>query len=235
MIGKINYYSKLPYPLDKEQTYDLFVKMKKGDYEAKEKLVLHNLRLVINVIIREFYNTQFEFEELVSIGNIGLIKAINTFDISKDRQFSTYATRCIMNEILMFLRKNGKNVSLVSLDDISFIYEKGEEIHYEDIIPDNVDIIEEYERKDIAVIINKCFNNLSDIERECIIMNFGLFGRKRIYQSEIAKKLNRSQPYISRLICNALKKIRIELCLMGIIEGMEDESINNSSGLPKVI
>lgn len=201
--------------------------MHKGDMDAKEKLVLHNLRLVIYIVFNKFYNVHVDFEELVSVGNIGLIKAINTFDILRELSFSTYAKTCIVNEILMFLRKVKHDSNLVSLDDPILTFNDRREFTYKELILDDFDIIEDYENKDISIIVNECITKLSDIERECIIMNFGLYGQEKIKQDDIAEKLNHTQSYVSRLISNAINKIKAELYLMGIIEGVKDFNVIN--------
>ena len=137
---------KLPPPLSKEEEFDCLVKAKQGDLEAKNKLIEHNLRLVV-FLAKKYENTGYEMEDLVSIGSIGLIKGIETYKIDKNIKLATYASRCIANEILMFLRKNKKRKKEISLEDSLNYDSEGNELHLEDVLGTDTDLVsDEYEK-----------------------------------------------------------------------------------------
>ena len=138
---------KLPPPLDRDEELKYLIRAKNGDIDARNILIEHNLRLVV-FLAKKYENTTYDIEDLVSIGSIGLIKGINTYKIDKNIKLATYASRCISNEILMFLRKNKKKRCEVSLDDALNYDESGNELHLEDILGTDEDMIEqEYENK----------------------------------------------------------------------------------------
>lgn len=209
---------RLPKPLSKTEICELIERYKQGDESAKTKLVEHNIRLVIFQVRQKFSTVNYDKNELVSIGNIGLLKAINTFDVSKNIEFATYATRCIDNEILMFLRKLKKHRNVDSLDKTICRDKEGNEFKIEDIISDDVDIADNYAKTETYAAIRIAIKELDEREKELILLHFGFYDGKTYTQKEIADKLSISQSYVSRLINRIVKKIGIQLEKIGIVE-----------------
>ena len=198
----------LPEPLSKEEELKYLMEFEKGSIEAKNKLIEHNLRLVV-YLSKKYENTKIDLEDLVSIGTIGLIKGINTYKVDKNIKLATYASRCIDNEILMYLRKNKKRNGDVSLEESLSFDAEGNELHLEDILGTEPDLItKELEDNDLKMILMKEINKLSKRDREIIKLRYGLFGEKEITQKELADKLNISQSYISRIEKKVIKKIK---------------------------
>lgn len=198
----------LPEPLSKE-TEEYFVKLKEeGNKEAKEKLIEHNLRLVV-FLAKKYENTGIDLEDLVSIGSIGLIKGINTFSSDKNIKLATYASRCIDNEILMFLRKNKKLKAEVSIDGTLSKDSEGNELHLEDIIGTDKDIVSKNieDKADRELMINEVLS-LKPRDREIMILRYGLLGQDEYTQKEVAEKLGISQSYISRIEKKVIKKLK---------------------------
>ena len=195
-------------PLSKEEE-DYYVKLKdEGSIDAKEKLIEHNLRLVV-FLAKKYENTNTDLEDLVSIGSIGLIKAINTFRGNKNIILATYASRCIDNEILMYLRKNKKDKSEVSIDQALTLDSEGNELHLEDIIGTDKDIIsKEIEAENDKQIMIKEILSLKPRDREIMILRYGLLGTDEFTQKEVAEKLGISQSYISRIEKKVIKKLK---------------------------
>ena len=162
----------LPPPLEKEEEIELLIKSQKGDEVARNKLIEHNLRLV--VFISKKYETTLEtLEDLVSIGTIGLIKGINTYKIDKNIRLATYASRCISNEILMYLRKNKKRVSDISFEEALSYDAEGNELHLEDIISDNDDTTyKEYEKKTDIELLKGYLDHLNDRDKQIMVMRY---------------------------------------------------------------
>ena len=199
----------LPPPLKKNVEEDLVIKSSLGDLEARNKLIEHNLRLVV-FLAKKYDNTMYDLEDLVSIGTIGLIKGINTYKLDKNIKLATYASRCIDNEILMFLRKNKKRNSEVSLEDSINFDNEGNELKLEDVFGTEDDIVEKcLENKDDKILLEKEVKNLTSRDREIIEQRYGLFGKKELTQKELADKLNISQSYISRIEKKVIKKLKI--------------------------
>ena len=198
-------------PLSKEEE-DYYVKLKEeGSIDAKEKLIEHNLRLVV-FLAKKYENTNVDLEDLVSIGSIGLIKAINTFSSNKNIKLATYASRCIDNEILMYLRKNKKVKSEVSIDQALTLDSEGNELHLEDIIGTDKDIIsKEIEAENDKQIMIKEILSLKPRDREIMILRYGLLGTDEFTQKEVAEKLGISQSYISRIEKKVIKKLKLYL------------------------
>ncbi|MBQ8535278.1 MAG: RNA polymerase sporulation sigma factor SigK [Bacilli bacterium] len=195
-------------PLSKEEE-DYYVKLKEeGSIDAKEKLIEHNLRLVV-FLAKKYENTNVDLEDLVSIGSIGLIKAINTFSSNKNIKLATYASRCIDNEILMYLRKNKKVKSEVSIDQALTLDSEGNELHLEDIIGTDKDIIsKEIEEENDKQVMIKEILSLKPRDREIMILRYGLLGTDEFTQKEVAEKLGISQSYISRIEKKVIKKLK---------------------------
>lgn len=208
----------LPAPLEAQEETELLRKLtEKTDEEAKGQLIEHNLRLVV-YIAKKFDNTGVLVEDLISIGTIGLIKSINTFKPDKKIKLATYASRCIENEILMYLRKNGKTKMEVSIDEPLNVDWDGNELLLSDILGTDEDIIyrnleEAVERKQLLRAIQK----LSDREKTIINLRFGLSNRngEEMTQKEVADLLGISQSYISRLEKRIMKRLKREMDEMG--------------------
>ena len=198
----------LPPPLEKEEEENLVLKCNNGDIEARNKLIEHNLRLVV-FLAKKYDNPIYDLEDLVSIGSIGLIKAIKTYKLDKNIKLATYASRCIDNEILMFLRKNKKRMTEVSFEDSINFDNEGNELHIEDVFGTEEDIVEKsLEDKDNRILLEKEVNKLSSRDRSIIEQRYGLFGNKELTQKELADKLSISQSYISRIEKKVIKKLK---------------------------
>ena len=199
----------LPEPLSKEME-DYYVNLKDdGDLKAKDILIEHNLRLVV-FLAKKYENTGVDLEDLVSIGTIGLIKGINTFSKDKNIKLATYASRCIDNEILMYLRKNKRIKSEVSIDASLSFDGDGNELHLEDVLGTDPDIVtkgieEETERN---LMINEVMR-LRPRDRDIMILRYGLLGHDELTQKEVAEKLGISQSYISRIEKKVIKRLKM--------------------------
>lgn len=198
----------LPPPLSKEEE-DYFLELKeKGDKYAKDKLIEHNLRLVV-FLAKRYENTKVDLEDLVSIGSIGLIKGINTYKRGKNIKLATYCSRCIDNEILMYLRKNKKTKTDISFEESLSFDSDGNELHLEDILGTDSDIVtkpleDEYDKK----ILKQELNKLEDRDKEIMYLRYGLGGKDELTQKEVAEMLNISQSYISRIEKKVIKKLK---------------------------
>lgn len=202
---------KLPKPLDKDETFKLIKEANEGSQESRDKLITHNIRLVLYEINNRFRNVDYDKNDLASVGIIGLIKAISTFDISKEVSFSTYALRVVDNEILMFLRKIKKDCKVDSLDKVVFRGRDGGELRLEDQLCAEGDLVEDYENQETCEIIRELVKQLPDRDREIIMMRFGFYNDRIYSQKEISDKLNISQSYVSRLITRIVKQLGIQL------------------------
>ena len=198
----------LPEPLSREEE-EYYIKLKdEGDSLAKEKLIEHNLRLVV-FLAKRYENTGVDLEDLVSIGSIGLIKGINTFTSSKNIKLATYASRCIDNEILMYLRKNKKIKCEVSIDQALSLDGDGNELHLEDVIGTEKDLISKnLEAKDDKKLMIQEILNLKPRDREIMVLRYGLLGNDEYTQKEVAEKLGISQSYISRIEKRVIKRLK---------------------------
>ena len=199
----------LPPPLKKNIEEDLVRKSNLGDLDARNKIIEHNLRLVV-FLAKKYDNTMYDLEDLVSIGTIGLIKGIKTYKLDKNIKLATYASRCIDNEILMFLRKNKKRNSEVSLEDSINFDSEGNELKLEDVFGTEDNVVEKsIESKDDKILLEKEVKNLASRDRNIIEQRYGLFGQKELTQKELADKLNISQSYISRIEKRVIKKLKL--------------------------
>jgi len=197
---------KLPEPLSKEDEVK-YVAL--NTIEAKHKLIEHNLRLVV-FLAKKYENTGVDLEDLVSIGSIGLIKAINTYNLDKNIKLATYASRCIDNEILMFLRKNKRRRGELSLEDSLSYDAEGNELHLEDVLGTEDNIVtrgleEETEKRLLYEEINK----LSKRDKEIMILRYGLNNTKEMTQKDVADYLGISQSYISRIEKKVINRLRV--------------------------
>ena len=198
----------LPPPLKKDIEEDLVRKSNIGDLDARNKLIEHNLRLVV-FLAKKYDTTMYDLEDLVSIGTIGLIKGIKTYKLDKNIKLATYASRCIDNEILMFLRKNKRRTKEVSFEDSINFDSEGNELKIEDVFGTEEDIVHKsIECQEDKTILVEEIKNLDDRDREIIEFRYGLGGHKELTQKELADKLSISQSYISRIEKKVIKKLK---------------------------
>ena len=197
----------LPEPLSKEEEEKYVDMFQNGDLKARDKLIEHNLRLVV-YLSKKYENTKVELEDLVSIGTIGLIKGINTYKNDKNIKLATYASRCIDNEILMYLRKNKKRKADVSLDESLSFDSEGNELHLEDILGTEKDIVtKDLEENDMRKIMLKEIGKLNERDKQIMVLRYGLNDTKEYTQKEVAELLGISQSYISRIEKKVISKI----------------------------
>ncbi len=201
----------LPPPLSTAQENEALEKLKDGDSDAKELLITHNLRLVV-YIAKKFDSSASNIEDLISIGTIGLIKAVNTFCPDKNIKLATYASRCIENEILMFLRKNSQRKNEISLDEPLNVDWDGNELLLSDILgSDKNEVNKGIEQEAECSALLLCVSHLPKREREIMELRFGLNGKKEHTQKDVATELNISQSYISRLEKKIIIRLRREM------------------------
>ena len=197
-----------PKPLSEKKEREYLEKMAQGDADAKNKLIEHNLRLVAH-IIKKYYGVSSEQDDLVSIGTIGLIKAINTFKPDKNIRLSSYASRCIENEILMHFRSVKKSAQDISINETIDTDKDGNPLTLLDIMAVDDDIIDNLDKKLNIKKLGQYINEeLEEREKKIIILRYGLDGRKPVTQKQIAKQMNISRSYVSRIETKALKKLR---------------------------
>ena len=197
----------LPEPLSKEEEEKYVDMFQNGDLKARDKLIEHNLRLVV-YLSKKYENTKVELEDLVSIGTIGLIKGINTYKNDKNIKLATYASRCIDNEILMYLRKNKKRKADVSLAESLAFDSEGNELHLEDILGTEKDIVtKDLEENDMRKIMLKEIGKLNERDKQIMVLRYGLNDTKEYTQKEVAELLGISQSYISRIEKKVISKI----------------------------
>ncbi len=202
-----------PPPLSNEEENLYVDRMLKGDKDARCKLIEHNLRLVAH-IVKKFDNKNTDTDDLISIGTIGLIKGIDTYKKTPTVKITTYAARCIQNEILMYYRSNKKNQYTISLNDSIGYDKEGNEINLVDMLEDkNEDILDTIQIKDNINLLNKYMKKLNKREKEIIIKRYGLNNEKELTQKEIADYLGISRSYVSRIEKRALTKILREFKL----------------------
>lgn len=199
---------KLPEPLSKEEELELVIKANQNDREAKEKLIEHNIRLVV-FLAKKYENTGLDLEDLVSIGSIGLIKGINTYKPDKNIKLATYASRCIDNEILMYLRKNKRRKTEISLEDSLSYDAEGNELRLEDVLGTEEDIVtKSLEEETEKNLLNLEIKKLNKRDKQIMILRYGLYGNKSMTQKEVADLLGISQSYISRIEKKVIKKLK---------------------------
>ena len=204
----INSTNILPPPLNEEEEEKLLLEMYNGNIDARNTLITHNLRLVV-YIAKKFQSTKINIEDLISIGSMGLIKGVQTFKLDKNIKLATYASRCIENEILMYLRKTQRVRQEVSLDEVLNVDNEGNEMVLADILSsDSLMALEEITRDEDERNLYRALNSLKDREKEIMVMRFGLFGHEEMTQKEVADYLGISQSYISRLEKRIIDKMR---------------------------
>ena len=199
----------LPEPLSKEEETNYVLLSMNGDEFARNKLIEHNLRLVV-FLVKKYENTMVDLEDLVSIGTIGLIKGVNTYKLDKNIKLATYASRCIDNEILMYLRKTKRRRSEVSFEDSLSFDAEGNELHLEDVLGTEPDIVTKgLEDETNKRLLKEEINKLNDRDKEIIEYRYGLNGKDELTQKEVADLLGISQSYISRIEKKVIKKLGI--------------------------
>ena len=198
----------LPEPLSREDEEAYLVMAMDGDIHARDVLIEHNLRLVV-FLAKKYENTKVDLEDLVSIGTIGLIKGINTFKPDKNIKLATYASRCIDNEILMYLRKIKKSKTEVSIDASLSLDAEGNELHLEDILGTDSDIVTKgiEEETDKKLMLDEVMK-LNPRDRDIIILRYGLMGHEELTQKEVADLLGISQSYISRIEKKVIRRLK---------------------------
>ena len=215
--GKIFYIGgsdTLPPPLSREEEADLLHRLDAGEEAVRQTLIERNLRLVV-YIAKRFENTGINIEDLISIGTIGLIKAINTYRTDKNIKLATYASRCIENEILMYLRKSSSQRNEVSLDEPLNTDWDGTELLLSDVLGTDADTVMRPLEADVdRQLLGAAIEKLSDREREIIVLRFGLNGRREQTQKEVADRLGISQSYISRLEKRIINRLKREILKM---------------------
>jgi RNA polymerase sporulation-specific sigma factor len=200
-----------PPPLDAKEEREAFILARKGDLKAREKLIVHNLRLVSH-IVRKYYSASSDQEDLVSLGTIGLIKGVDSFDPVHGTRFATYAAKCIQNEILMHFRSQKKLQNEVSINEAIDTDRDGNPLTYEDIISTDENMAEELDRRLLARRALSYINTiLTPRERQIIYLRYGLSGRNPKTQKEAAELLGISRSYVSRIEKSALDKLRSAL------------------------
>lgn len=211
--------ANLPKPLNKRELHTYFEKYNKdGDMAAREVIINSNIRLVISIVTKKYSSTPYDKKELVAIGLIGLLKSVDTFDIAKGLQFTTYAGRCINNEILMFMRKGKKYLNNVSIELSLGKNKDGNDLKLEDIlVSSGTDFLADYMKEETILAIRELVNNLSERDKEIVMYRFGFIGRPHTHQ-EIADRINVSSTSVMRFEARILQKIRLELQAQGLLE-----------------
>lgn len=199
---------KLPEPLSREEENNYVLKSMNGDESARKKLIEHNLRLVV-FLSKKYQNAGVDLEDLVSIGTIGLIKGVNTYKLDKNIKLATYASRCIDNEILMFLRKNKKRKTEISFEDSLSYDSEGNELHLEDILGTEEDVVTKgIEDYDDRKLLYEEISKLDERDKQIMILRYGLYNKVEMTQKDVAALLGISQSYISRIEKKVIKKLK---------------------------
>ena len=212
-LGSNNVYfigsaDKLPEPLTREEEQECVKRSMNGDEVARSKLIEHNLRLVV-FLAKKYENTGVDLEDLVSIGSVGLIKGVNTYKLDKNIKLATYASRCIDNEILMFLRKNKRRKGEISFEDNLSFDSDGNELHLEDVLGTDGDIVTRGLEKEIEKkILYEEIEKLSSRDKKIMILRYGLFGHEEMTQKDVASLLGISQSYISRIEKKVIRRLK---------------------------
>lgn len=208
MILGIEVPQNFPPPLGEEEEKKYFEMKSMGDEKAREKLILHNLRLVSH-IVRKYYSTSKESEDLVSVGTIGLVKAVDSFNMKNGARFATYGAKCIQNEILMYFRSKKKLAGEVSINETIDIDKDGNPLTYIDVISSEESMCEEVERAIRSSEARRLVDSiLSEREKKIIYLRYGLSGSEPLPQREVAEKLGISRSYVSRIEKSALERLK---------------------------
>lgn len=241
--GKWTIENELPESLTKEEQLRYFQEMANGNMKAREELINHNLRLVSHEVLKNFANTKADKNDLFSFGVIGLIKSIDRFDMSKNVEFSTFATKYINGEIMYFIRKEVKIPNVMSIETSIFSTKDGDDVKIIDMLHDDFDFVSEYEKKDIYRIINIIVDNLPPRDREITKLYFGFYDNKPKNQIEIANIIGISQAQVSRILIRIVKQIKLELYKQEILEYSDltikekykEQEKNKTSSKPQTI
>ena len=208
---KVSYSQSFPPPLSPKEEAECFKKMKEGDKKAREKLIEHNLRLVAH-IVKKYYTANQNQDDLISIGTIGLIKAIDSFDSENGARFATYAGKCLQNEILMYFRSQKKTSFEVSINEAIDTDKEGNPLTYSDIISVDDTIADDIDRALRSSSAKKIIlERLDRRSRQVISLRYDLFGNDSLTQREVAEKLGISRSYVSRIEKSALKEIAMHI------------------------
>ena len=200
--------NNLPKPLDDKEIVEYFIRFQNGDLKSREIIINHNIKLVLYRVPGKFSSYPYDMDELVSIGLMGLIKAVDTFDINREVKFSTYAMKCIDNEILLFIRKNKTHKEHVSLTSPISTNKDGSELFLKDILMDSdEDFVFSIEEKELYDEVRRVIENLPEREKQIIMLYFG-FNCEPLNQNEISSQMKISQSYVSRIITATLKTIK---------------------------
>ena len=198
----------LPPPLDKDKERQLIIKAQNNDLNARNVLIEHNLRLVV-FLAKKFISTGYDLEDLVSIGSLGLIKGINTYKLDKNIHLATYASRCIQNEILMYIRKNKRRKSEVSFEDILKSDSEGSSMNLEDVLgTDKNALSDDIINKENKENLIKYLEKFPKRDKQIMIMRYGLFNTESYTQKQVADLLGISQSYISRIEKKVIKNLK---------------------------
>ncbi len=210
MVSYVGQQNSFPKPLSAEEEEEYIMRYEKGDEDARNVLIEHNLRLVAHVV-KKYQDSGIDPDDLISIGTIGLIKAVSTYNSEKKIRIATYAARCIENEVLMALRSKKKTANEVSLNEPLGVDKAGNEINLIDVLrSDDDDIITDFELKSqIGKLYNAIKNHLHKREKLIIIARYGLFGKKEKTQREIAESMGISRSYVSRIEKKAVEKLKM--------------------------
>lgn len=218
MVGKLSLNAEeLPRQLSKEELYLLLEGVRYGDMEAREKVIIHNKRLVLYRMSTKFGYTSCDKEDLMSAGIIGLMKAVDSYDLSKGIEFTTYAVKCIDNAMMKYLNSYNKYLKDTSIDDAIYYDKQGKEIKLGDTIKDNSDLEEDFEHKELYEVIREIINQLSERDRKIIMMNFGFYDDIVYSQKDIATLLGIPQSSFSRLKNRLVNYLGIRLEEEGVI------------------
>lgn len=213
---RVNGTNSFPDPLSSEEEKNCFAMMSKGDEKARERLIIHNLRLVAH-IVKKYYSAVKDQDDLISIGTIGLIKAIDSFKSEKGAKFATYAGKCIQNEILMHFRTQKKLINETSMNDSIDVDKDGNPLTYMEILSEDDNVLETVDKSiRLSVMMSAIENTLDSREREIIEKRYGLKGGGELPQREVARQLGISRSYVSRIEKNALEKIEAYMRRRGI-------------------
>lgn len=213
LVGQLLYWAlhlesgSFPRPLTQREEAEAFAALHAGDPDARDRLIRHNLRLVAH-IVKKYYSGSGDHEDLISIGTIGLIKAVGSFDERKGARFATYAARCIENEVLMYFRAGKKNQNVVSIQEPIDQDREGNDLTLNDVVTDGCALEERYESREETGKLRRAVEALEGRERQIILLRYGLSGAKPLTQQQVAELLHISRSYISRLESRAVQRLR---------------------------
>ena len=213
---------ELPERLSKEETEQLFIKLANGDKSAKDELVAHNIRLLIYIVLKTYGHTSHDKKELMSAGSIGLMNAVDSYDITKGNSFTTYAVRCILSQIALYFKRNRKHMDNYSLDKIIYTY-NGSDFTLEDTLADDIDIVDDFERVELYAKVRELVKTLPKRDQQMVMLRFGFYDDKPLTLDQIAAQFNVSKSFVSAVIIRSLKKINKQLIKTHAIEGTQIE------------